>query len=100
MKIKQHRPRQIVGTFLRGKSPIQGETIREVATNLNAQYRGGSIAQIESLLYGAVKGQRLWKYQEGGISFYEPKKAKRRREILTRNSASTEVAQESEVVLA
>ena len=97
MKTKKHSPRQIAGTFLRGKTPVQGETLKEVAGVLCARYKAGNetVAQVESRLFRAVNGGRLSKCLVGNISYYEPKKAKAKRERLTRNSAQSNKASEA-----
>ena len=85
MKKNPRTPRQIVGRFLSSDSYIQCDTISELASKLGKKARRGAVgdmAAVRNKLQKAVRGKKLFEYQEGGQTFYETVSARRRRKEL------------------
>jgi len=95
MDTTPRKSQKLVDIFLRSTSPVQANTLGDVARHLRLRHRGGSIGLMETALQKAYRGKRVFEYIKEGQNFYESKPALRKRKRVTaakKPSSSQELA--------
>lgn len=92
MNITPRKSRKIVNNFLKSKLPIQGEMLIDVAQRLRRQRRAGDVRLMETFLQKALRGNRLFEFEESGQTFYESKPARQKRMRAAKKLQSTQAS--------